>query len=68
MDFFFDPFDPAMGEWGGLELGISHQLVREEGGEMHVSAGSLGGTCVRVTMPLGESASPDSSGAESAQL
>jgi PAS domain S-box-containing protein len=66
-NLLFDPFDPAVGEWGGLELGISHQLVGEQGGEMWVKPMSSGGTRVRVVMPLrGEPASshPEREGAD----
>ena len=53
----FDPLhDARAGSFGsGLELAISYEIMRQHGGDMEIEALPLGGTRVRLRIPLAQS-------------
>lgn len=65
----FEPFFTTKGpsEGTGLGLSVVHGIVRDHGGEVHVSDSELGGACLTVELPLeaersGESRAPEDEG------
>jgi two-component system sensor histidine kinase HydH len=51
MDIIFDPFFTTKREGTGLGLSISYQLVKNNGGKIHVTSQLGQGTCFRVSFP-----------------
>jgi signal transduction histidine kinase len=50
-DRIFEPFFTTKAQGSGLGLPISHAIVTQHGGHIHVRASSLGGACFSVSLP-----------------
>jgi signal transduction histidine kinase len=59
LDRIFDPFFTTKREGTGLGLAISYQLVRNNGGRIHVTSSPGQGACFLISFPLPGSNSTD---------
>jgi nitrogen fixation/metabolism regulation signal transduction histidine kinase len=58
----FDPYVTSKTKGTGLGLAIVRKIVEEHGGHIEADNGAGGGACIRIELPVGETARRQASG------